>query len=306
MDENKVRFYLAAIERALQLIKEEIGDTKAPIQPVIPVQPAVQAIAAPISSRFNQIKTLRENSQWPETVPQIQLKEPTDDDQRKRAKAVMDMILTRSLTGLDFLDFGCGDGWLAEEALRRGARLADGYDVDESPKWAELKAKSPTLTFTSTFHEIDAMYDVIMLYDVLDHVYDPIDVMSKVKSLLKPNGIVYVRCHPWTSKHATHVFKQGINKAYFHLFASWDEIQEQLGENPIFTRVETDPLTAYRYWFQPFKIMKENVITEPVADFFLTPDMKKLIQESQKLSSKEATNFLKRMEIQFVDYRLEV
>lgn len=216
----------------------------------------------------------------------------------------MDTVLTRNLTGADFLDFGCGDGWLAVEAIRRGAARADGYDIQKSEKWDDLKSTS--LSFTNAFHEVDALYDVIMLYDVLDHTHDPIDVMSKIESLLKPNGIVYVRCHPWTSKHATHLFKQGINKAYYHLFLSWDEIKEQLGESPIFTRIEVDPITAYHYWFTKFKIIKENQITEPVSDFFQTAEVKKLIQEEQKIPPKEMNKFMKRMEIQFVDYRLEL
>lgn len=303
MNEAKVRQYLAVIKKATQLIEDALGDSPTTVgENAVPIVALDKAINTP---RQTQIDSLIANVDWPETVPQFQLKEPSDDDQRKRAKAVMDMVLTRSLTGLDFLDFGCGDGWLAEEALRRGARLADGYDTQVSSKWTELKAKSPALSFTSVFHEVDAMYDVIMLYDVLDHCYDPIDVMSKVKSLLKPDGIVYVRCHPWTSKHATHVFKQGINKAYFHLFLSWDEMNNQLGRAPIFTRPEIDPVTAYRYWFQQFRVTKENIITEPVSDFFQNAATKKLIQEAQKLPSREINTFMKRMEIQFVDYRLE-
>ena len=119
---------------------------------------------------------------------------------------------------------------------------------------------------------------------------------------MKKTGVVYVRCHPWTSRHATHLYKQGINKAYMHMFLSFDEIGKLIKEKPMFTRNEKNPMEAYRWWFRNFKIVKERTIKEPVSDFFKHPDFKTLLANEQNIL--EIDDFLKLMEIQFVDYVL--
>jgi hypothetical protein len=144
---------------------------------------------------------------------------------------------------------------------------------------------------------------VVMLYDVLDHCENPQEVMGNVKYLLKKNGVVYVRCHPWIAKHATHVYKQGLNRAYIHMFLNPQEVEGITGVPPMFTRVEKAPLDAYRHWFGQFEVKKEVPIRDgAVSEFFHVPAFKDLLRNETGVA--DIDGLLKLMEIQFVDYVL--
>jgi len=318
----EIRKYINVIRRAVSLLEAELDrddgsleELLAPTEsvpkisgkiveaaPVQRIEAPVQAVEQPIDqahkeARAKHIQDLMDIGCWPEAVPQFLVSSTTDKDHKHRASAVMDMVLDRSIEGSNFLDFGCGDGWTTIEAKRRGAN-AFGYDLIGNPKWNDLSGP----IFTSNLGNIKEDFDVIMLYDVLDHCMDPEEIMLTIQNRLKKTGVVYVRCHPWTARHATHLYKQGLNKAYMHMFLSWDELHELTKQKPMFTRVEKDPIQAYRWWFRNFKIVKERMIKEPVSDFFKHPDFKNLLTNEQNLLNVD--DFLKIMEIQFVDYVL--
>lgn len=281
-----------------------------PVQPPQPVQEPPKAKATLITVSDEQMKAARKKhigdlmgiDCWPEAVPSFLVaKDTSDEDQVNRANAVLDMMLDRNVEHLNFLDFGCGDGWIARQATKRGVKEAFGYDIKHSDNWAKMTGAK----FTINFSELPVnFFDVVMLYDVLDHTEDPMGVMAQVRHVMKKDGSIYVRCHPWTSKHATHMYKQGINKAYLHMFLQYDEIMELIGQQPMFTRMEKNAMEAYRWWFHEFDIKKERIVPEPVSDFFHVPAFKELLANEQQIPMAEIDDFLKRMEIQFIDYVL--
>ena len=313
MDEAKIRKYLDVIRRAANLIEmemktapeellNEIGEApQSPSEPVVePVNEAAKA------AREKHVKDLMSIDCWPEAVPEQLVAEKTKEDQINRANMVLDWTIERPIEGLDFLDFGCGEGWVTKEVLNRGAKTSTGYDICENENWKEINE----VKFTTEFSDLNqGGYDVILLYDVLDHCKDVVGVMQSVKSLLKYNGgVVYVRCHPWTSKHAIHSYKQGLNKAFVHLFLTWEEIKGLLGEGqePMFTRQEIDPLKAYRWWFHEFNIVKEKCIkNREISDFFLVEEFKNLVIDQQQVPPERVDGFFEDMKIEFVDFLLE-
>jgi 2-polyprenyl-3-methyl-5-hydroxy-6-metoxy-1,4-benzoquinol methylase len=318
----EIRKYINVIRRAASLIEAELDrddgtlEELAGVAPaVVPQAPVTQTVVAAIqpivtpainepdpthlAARAKHIQDLLGIDCWPEAVPENLVKPPTDTDQKKRSNSIMDSILDKSLDGLNFLDFGCGDGFMSQEAKRRGANVVVGYDIMLSEKWKNI----PEVHFTTSSTEIEEdFFDVVFLYDVLDHAIDAEEVMSMIGKAVKKTGTIYVRCHPWTSRHATHLFKQGLNKAYMHLFLSWDEIHDITKQKPMFTRHEKNPIEAYRWWFKNFKIVKERKMAETVSDFFKHPDFKTLLANEQNLL--DVDEFLKLMEIQFVDFKL--
>lgn len=316
MNEANIRKYLEVIKRAVQLIENELNTgglgPEALMQIVGQTLPITQQTLSPPSeeavlARKKHVSDLMSISVWPEAVEGYLAETANNrENQINRANAVLDMMLDRSIEGMNFLDFGCGDGWIARQALTRGAATATGFDIKENPNWANIDK----VEFTADFSKLKpSYYDVVMLYDVLDHCEDAVGVMQQIKSLLKFGGsVIYVRCHPWTSRHATHVYKQGINKAYIHLFLTWDEIAELLpeGETPMFTRNEKNAIDAYRWWFHEFKTIKERVTKDvPLSQFFLVPSFKELVIQEQQLSPERVEGFFNDMEIQFVDFVLE-
>jgi len=321
MNEDNVRKYLEVIKRATQLIERELTTPGTPEQLMgeinmpAPPAPPVQNIVSPeepkplnkeeFEARQKHIQDLMAIDCWPEAVPDYLVNDETKENQINRANMVLDWLIDRPIEGKDFLDFGCGDGWITKQALNRGVETSTGYDIKESPNWANIEG----VTFTTDLGSLsNDGYDVIMLYDVLDHCEDPVGVMQTVKGLLKFNGgVVYVRCHPWTSKHATHAYKQGLNKAFIHLFLTWEEIDELLGDQePMFTRKEISPTDAYHWWFHEFNIVKERFVKgEPVSNFFLVESFKDLVIQQQQLPQERIASFFKDMEIDFIDYILE-
>ena len=240
---------------------------------------------------------------WPESISsELAQRVPTEQDQIHRANAVLDSMLDRSVDGEKFLDYGCGEAWIAQQILKKGVSESWAYDPQENANWKNIKNVKTCSSLDKL--PVGNYFDVIMLYDVLDHCDDPIKLMAHVKNCLNPNGTVYVRCHPWTSKHATHLFKYGINKAYFHLFLNWDEIKELIKTEPMFTRPEKNPIEAYHWWFKDFEIKREKPISEKVTDFFHVQSFKELLANEQQIPLEEIDNFLKKMEIQFVNYVL--
>ena len=87
-----------------------------------------------------------------------------------------------------------------------------------------------TTFYSTNFEKVkeNAPYDIILIYDVLDHsVGNPTDLLKQAASVLSDNGKIYLRCHPWCSRHGGHLYRQ-INKAFVHLVLSEKEL-EQLG-----------------------------------------------------------------------------
>ena len=339
MNDKELRRYLNVIKRAVALIEaglenddgglleQLVSQSAVPMAKPDPVMPrperkATVAQEAPpqpveqpkpvehpkqkakteslIKARKKHIGDLLGIDCWPEAVPSFLVaKDTSETDQTNRANAVLDMMLDRNVEGLNFLDFGCGEGWIARQATKRGVKEAVGFDIKAHDNWGNMKGAK----YTSSFSDLPPNhFDVVMLYDVLDHTEDPMGVMSQVRHVMKRDGTIYVRCHPWTSKHASHIYKQGINKAYLHLFLQYDEIVELIGQQPMFTRIEKNPLEAYRWWFHEFETKKERMVSEDVSDFFFVPSFKELLANEQQIPMAEIDGFLDRMRIQFIDY----
>ena len=320
-NKQEIKRYLNVIKRAMGFIEdildnddggtmEQLIDQQVPpvqVSAAVPVQPVMQPViqqpqqpAQPDPARKNHIQELFKIDCWPEAVPPVLAEaEPTKEDQINRANNVLDFMVDRDIEGKSFLDFGCGEGWITQEVAKRGVSEVLGYDIKDDKGWSDREGS----IFTSDFKEIPKQhFDFVMIYDVLDHCVDPINVMAQVRSCIKPDGIVFVRCHPWTARHATHMYKHGINKAYWHMFLTWDEVAEHTQEEPMFTRVEKDPVEAYRWWFKDFNTEKERIIEEDVSEFFLVPAFKELLANEQQMPLNEIDGYLAKMRIQFVDY----
>lgn len=285
--------------------KIQIAKVKTQNEPVKTVQPPKDV--TPVVDEFHlarqkHIKALLNIDVWPVAVEPHLEAAATAEDQINRANAMLDMMVSRPVEGSRFLDFGCGAGWVAKQALKRGAQSATGYDLIANSNWH----KDDKVTFTNVFKDIaDKKYDMIMLYDVLDHCQDPEELMKQVRSVISTNGIVYVRNHPWTSKHASHLYKNGLNKAYIHLFLTWEELVDQ-GYTPEFTRQEKDPFPAYGWWFEGsgFTIEKEHFHRNFVNEFFFSGDFKTLIMNEQQIDPSQIERFYSDMECEFVDYQI--
>ena len=173
---------------------------------------------------------------------------------------------------------------------------------------------SDRFLLTSDFEEVTrhGPYDVILLYDVLDHIIDedPQTIKESIYGVLKDNGKVHIRCHPWCSKHGTHAYKS-LNKAYIHLFFSPEDLAG-MGIRTIPTRKIIHPITTYDDWFSKagFKKIESNVLRDNVEPFFEQEDVLcKIIKDHWKDSYEERLSSGKvfprfQLEASFLDFVL--
>lgn len=224
---------------------------------------------------FNELKELLESEVWPQAVdPELICDDSSVDDQETRAEGLIDFLIDEDLEGKKFLDFGCGEGHVAQKALEKNPLISMGYDIKAHSSW-------PTLVFppekkdglTTDWDKIIANgpYDVVLINDVLDHLegIEHVAQLKKIKDVMTPGGRVYVRCHPYCSRHGTHLYKK-MNKAFIHLIFSEVELARLGLSSGLFTHKIIHPNMVYKQWFNDsgFDLISDNNIINNLEDFF--------------------------------------
>lgn len=249
---------------------------------------------------FIQLKELVEDEQWPIAVDSSVI--CTDSEKIKiRAISILDLVVGEQLQNKKFLDYGCGTGHVVEQAIQGGAKSL-GYDIDESKFQFDLSL------FTNNFEKIkeNAPFDIILLHDVLDHIQNinPIEALMQVKSVLAPEGRIYIRNHPWSAKHGGHLYEQ-INKAYLHLVMDEVELTRMGGFSCQHNIKVITPIETYNHWIKEagLKITSEIPTKSEVPQFFKEAS---LFKERLFNIWGDETEMLANMEIEFVEYVAEL
>ncbi len=96
------------------------------------------------------------------------------------------------------LDVGCGNGaFLSYAGGRHPAALLAGVEVDPE-RAADARHRNPEAQIRvgdalSVCRSVDAPFDLITLWDVLEHVPAPTDLITALSTLLAPGGAIYVQ-----------------------------------------------------------------------------------------------------------------
>ena len=111
--------------------------------------------------------------------------------------------------GKDVLDFGCGPGAEAVEVAERGARRVIGLELRQ--KWinaAIAHAEARQVAHKCYFGtEWDEPVDVILSLDSFEHFADPVDILQRMRQLLRPSGCVIASFGPtWYHPLGGHIF----------------------------------------------------------------------------------------------------
>lgn len=237
---------------------------------------------------FEELKTLLHSDTWPAAVDaDLICNDESVDDKFLRAEGIIEFMIDESLQGKKFLDFGCGEGHVVRKSIEKNPTLAMGYDIKDQ-EWQSLNFPDNTHGCSTDWNEIarNGPYDIILMYDVLDHAIgdDPVSLLQKAKSVLSPGGMLYIRCHPWCSRHATHLYKK-INKAFIHLVFSDVELARMGYPGGLKCSRIIHPHATYKQWFNDagLDLVNENAIPENVEDFFhLNPHINERIRNNWK------------------------
>lgn len=294
-DQRTIKEYIRALEHTIGFLRTLLEEEK-----TLPSAPTEERT---LISELTELRMLAKSDSWPLAVPEDMICGEDEDHKNARAAGIIHDFMRIDLSGKKLLDFGCGEGhvpYIAASLI--GTKLALGYDLINQ-NWDRF-SKTPALVYTTQWQQVkDAgPYDVILLNDVLDHSDNPKDILEKLREVkMAETGKVFVRCHPWSSRHGTHAYKQ-LNRAYLHLVFTEDEMAT-LGVTEMKATKLLDPVTTYHRLIKEagFTILKEDIITHPVELFFThKPAILRRIRE--KWNNGEFPRAA--MEVQFVDYVL--
>jgi len=256
---------------------------------------------------FETLKNALNSPNWPEAVNKNLICDPNSEkDKIERSRGILELMVEENLKGLKILDYGCGEGHVAFTATEYEVEMSVGYDSKSRPNWEKFEQR-PDFLITDSFDETkqNGPYDVIIMFDVIDHLNKetPVEVLNNAKNLLKPGGKIYMRCHPFTSRHATHLYHD-INKAYVHLVFTESELRQMVPhselEEPNSGVIK--PIATYNQFIEDagLTVLNRRDVREAPEEFFKTPQIAERIKS--RVGFNEFPSF--QLSLQFIDYCL--
>lgn len=288
---------LDLIIKAIDLAKDEsnqelllkLNQAKEILEADVETEPVVEVVTSQQFSSIDQslfspegkvLLNLLQSDDWPEAVPDFLICSDTEDDKLERAEGILDYI------GVDYqnkkvLDFGCGEGHVSLKVSEFSSDSL-GYDIKSSGvlSWEQ----DGRYLLTTDFSKVESYgpYDLVILYDVLDHCEDPVALLKQVKSVCRPTTEIFVRCHSFMSRHGGHLYRQ-LNKAWVHFFFTAEELSLMGLESDIVQKCYF-PIANQKKWFKSaeLNIKSEDIIKGIVEDFFKKEEFKPRIKNIYK------------------------
>lgn len=171
-------------------------------------------------------------------------------------------------TGKKLLDVGAGQGHFMKEAIERSW---DVTGTELSVEARESARKLFNITLSESFGECEKeSFDVITLWDVLEHVADAKEILDEVSKLLKPNGILIIetvnidsvdflvqneKWHLWHVDH-NYYFSMKSLKRYLEQF-NYRDIQFLTGAETTKQDKRTTAQFVLKYLKNPQKVFQE-------------------------------------------------
>ena len=114
-----------------------------------------------------------------------------------RIKYIQDVLNKKKLNKMKILDVGCGGGLISEGLSKIGANVTGVDFVKENIKIARMHAQKNNLNvdYRSLDFEnekIISKFDIIVIFEVLEHLSDWKSFIKKIQSNLKSNGVLII------------------------------------------------------------------------------------------------------------------
>lgn len=108
----------------------------------------------------------------------------------RRIELIQSIAFDKKLT---VLDFGCASGDFVNFAKSYydvvGVDVSDDAIILAQTKYPDIKSK---FVYFSEFPTVDKTFDVIVLWDVIEHVKNPVDTLRYLKTFLATNGSIII------------------------------------------------------------------------------------------------------------------
>ncbi|PSS03445.1 S-adenosyl-L-methionine-dependent methyltransferase [Coniella lustricola] len=155
---------------------------------------------------------------------------------------------------LSYLDVGCGGGIFAESAARL-ATTASVTAVDPTPEVLKVArahaARDPSLAsklqyISGTIETLplpsssEAKYDIVSLFEVIEHVDKPADFLDRCGDFVKPGGwlVMSTIARTWTSWFTTNFMAEDVLRIVpkgthdWHKYINADELKRFFAQRP--------------------------------------------------------------------------
>jgi SAM-dependent methyltransferase len=116
---------------------------------------------------------------------------PHDTTRYYELRGVTALLRARrgDLTGLRWLDYGCGAGALVAHANRAGA---DCFGFDTGAFAERARAQGERILTAAELDRMAGTFDIVTMIEVIEHVVDPIALLRAVARLLRRGGLLFV------------------------------------------------------------------------------------------------------------------
>lgn len=145
--------------------------------------------------------------------------EPRHPWEIERVEALRRMLTGRlaAINELRVLDIGCGDGFTVSKLFhgRIGVHI-DSVDINLTPAQINIfSARYPTLCFHSSLTKLHReSYDVITLFDVLEHTEDAQGFLRSIKTYGRPGWRLLITVPAFQSLFSSHDLYLGHHRRY--------------------------------------------------------------------------------------------
>lgn len=174
-------------------------------------------LAAGVCYRLARSRILKQADSKRSTETQRTLDKAAYGDWRESelCQQYLDNFGTADVAGLDVLDFGCGQGALSFLVAQRGVRSVTGIDIDAEEiraAQAQVEQAAPGLQprflcsgSTASIELPEASIDLIVCFDVLEHIIEYRSIIAEWRRVLRPGGRVFIWWMPWYHPYGHHI-----------------------------------------------------------------------------------------------------
>ncbi len=117
-------------------------------------------------------------------------------------RAIIEDSLGKTMSGLDVLDVGCGNGGISEVLADDGNQV---WGVDVEDKRSDGFPTHFEVVDSERLPFVDNKFDVVVSHHVIEHVEDQLLHLRELRRVLRPNGTAYMatpnRTSPIMSGH---------------------------------------------------------------------------------------------------------
>lgn len=124
---------------------------------------------------------------------------------RSRSKQIINQLKKFNSSGLDLIDIGCGYGFFLDEARQKHLNVLGIEPSTQSFKYVKssLRLNAKNINLEKFLQRNRRKFDFLIYSHVIEHIKDPIKVISQLSNLLKPRGVLYIE----TPNINSHLFR---------------------------------------------------------------------------------------------------